>query len=251
MLNGLPSGWMVLPLAPFIGSWLGVLIRRLPAGRPVVLGRSGCEHCGHVLGPAELLPLLSFVLQRGRCRACGARLGWFYPATELASLAVALAAFWANDGDGYVWIDAALGWTLLCAGWIDAETLRLPDSMTLPLILAGLAVSWLEQPQSIYNHAAAAALGYLAFRLLDVAYYALRQRHGLGQGDAKLLAAAGAWLGLAALPDVVVIAALLGIGFIVLSRRSGGVSGTRMIAFGPALALAFFLSRLFAVMAPS
>jgi len=237
-------GWLVLPLAPFIGSWLGVLIRRLPAGRDVVFGRSDCDHCGHVLGPGELVPLASFIWQRGRCRHCGARLDWFYPAIELAALTVAVAAY-AADGDGWlVWIDSALGWALLCAAWIDAETFRLPDGITLPLILAGLAVTWLLQSPAIYDHAAAAALGYCGFRLLDAAYFKIRQRHGLGQGDAKLLAAAGAWLGLAMLPYVVVTAGLIGIGVAFIDRREGGLRGEQMIAFGPALALAFFLWRL-------
>ncbi len=238
-------------MAPFIGSWLGVLVRRLPQNRPVVLGRSSCEHCGTPLTPIELVPLLSFIWQRGRCRHCSTWLGWFYPAIELAALTVAAAAYYA-DGDGSsVWIDSALGWALLCAAWIDAETFRLPDGITLPLILIGLAVTWLLQPDAIYNHAAASALGYCSFRLLDAAYLALRRRHGLGQGDAKLLAAAGAWLGLAALPHVVVIAGLIGIGVAILSRRAGGLRGEQMIAFGPALALAFFLWRLFGAAASS
>ena len=237
-------GWMVLPLAPFIGSWLGVLVRRLPEGRPAMLGRSACEHCGHRLGPAELVPLASFIAAQGKCRYCAVPIGWFYPAIELAALAVAAAALYADGGGSKIWIDAALGWALLCAAWIDVETFRLPDGITLPLILAGLAVTWGEHAQAIYNHAAAAALGYSAFRLLNAAYFAYRGRHGLGEGDAKLLAAAGAWLGLAALPYVVVIAGLIGIVVAIFNRRGGGLRGEQMIVFGPALALAFFLCRL-------
>ncbi len=231
----------MLPLAPFIGSWLGVVVRRLPAGRRLALDRSGCEHCNTPLGPAALVPLCSFIWQRGRCRHCGVWLGWFYPAIELAAVAVAAAAFCADGNGGQVWIDAALGWTLLCAAWIDAETFRLPDSITLSLILIGLVVTWFLNGSAIFNHAAAAALGYGSFRLLDMIYFSLRKRHGLGQGDAKLLAAAGAWLGLAVLPYVVVSAGIIGICIAILSRRTGGLRGEQMIAFGPALALAFFL----------
>ena len=169
----------------------------------MAMARSACDACGHALAPRDLIPLVSFLLLRGRCRYCGAKIGWFHPAIELAALTVAVAVFCA-DGPGWLaWIDAGLGWALLAAAWIDAETFRLPDVITLPLILAGLAVTWLYEPGAIYNHAAAAALGYGAFRLLDAAYHKLRHRSGLGQGDAKLLAAAGAWLGLAALPYVV------------------------------------------------
>ena len=149
----LPS-WIVLLIAPIIGSWLGVLVRRWPRGQPVAFARSACEHCGHVLGPFDMVPLFSFIWLRGRCRYCRAPIGWFHLAIELAALAVAVAAMWAG---GAVWVNAALGWALLTAAWIDAETLRLPDIITLPLTLVGLLVCWLEQPQAIYNQAAAAA----------------------------------------------------------------------------------------------
>lgn len=236
--------WMILLVAPIIGSWLGVLIRRWPQGRPVAMARSACEHCGHQLGPLDMLPLASYLLLRGRCRYCAAPIGWFHPAIELAALTVAAAVYCTAPGGWQNWIDVSLGWALLTAAWIDAETYRLPDVITLPLILAGLLVTWAYQPGAIYNHAAAAALGYGAFRLLNTAYHALRHRHGLGQGDAKLLAAAGAWLGLAALPYVVLGAGVLGILIALLSLRRSSLRGDTRIAFGPALAASFFIWRL-------
>lgn len=236
---------MVLLVAPAIGSWLGVLVRRWPRGRDVVLARSACDHCGHALAPYDLIPILSFFWLRGKCRSCGGRIDPFHPAIELAALSIALAAFFADGGGPRLWIDASLGWALLCAAWIDAETLRLPDLLTLPLILAGLAVTWFYAPAALYDHAAAAALGYLGFRLLDLLYLRLRHRQGLGEGDAKLLAAAGAWLGLEALPYIVMGAGLIGICMALLAARRDGFGRERQIAFGPALALAFFLWRLF------
>lgn len=243
MSNAPLPDWTILLIAPAIGSWLGVLVRRWPQGRPVALARSCCEHCAHPLGPLDLVPLVSFVLLRGRCRYCGAPIGWFHPAIECAALAIAAAAVFCGGGGWQSWIDAALGWALLCAAWVDAESFRLPDLITLPLILAGLGVTWLQQPEAIYSHAAATALGYLVFRIINEIYLAIRHRHGLGQGDAKLLAAAGAWLGLEALPYVVVGAGLAGIFMALLGRRGAGKG--QLIAFGPALALAFFGWRLF------
>src|SRR3546814_1883180 len=77
-------------VAPFIGSFLGVLVKRLPVGAPVLWGRSACPVCGHALGYADLVPVLSWLVQYARCRHCAARIDPFYPATELAALGVAL-----------------------------------------------------------------------------------------------------------------------------------------------------------------
>lgn len=228
--------WMMLLVAPVIGSWLGVLIRRWPQQRPIAIARSACEHCGHVLAPGDLVPVLSFLLLRGRCRYCGGAIGLFHPAVELAALTIAAIVFLAGPPGWAGWAGVALGWTLLAAAWIDAETFRLPDFLILPLILAGLAVTWALAPDALYNHAAAAALAYLGFRALDAGYFALRRRHGLGAGDAKLLAAAGAWTGLVALPLIILTAGLLGI-FLALGLRRRH----EPIPFGPPLALSFFL----------
>jgi leader peptidase (prepilin peptidase)/N-methyltransferase len=237
--------WVVIAVAPIIGSWLGVLIRRWPRGLPVAMARSACEQCGHRLGSLDLVPLLSFAALRGRCRYCGTKISWFHICIELAAVSVAAAAFCVDSNGWQLWIDAGLGWALLTAAWIDAETFRLPDIITLPLVLAGLGLSWASQQAPPYNHAAAAALGYISFRLLDEAYFALRHRHGLGQGDAKLLAAAGAWLGLAAMPYVVMAAGLLGICMALLVKQTAGTRREQRISFGPPLALAFFAWQLF------
>lgn len=239
--------WTILPLGLIIGSWLGVLIQRFGRVRESWWGRSACEACGATLGPAELVPVLSFLAQRGACRHCGAKISWFHLWIELAGLAVAAAAFLAEGGGPQTWADAGLGWALLVAGWIDARHLVLPDTITLPLVLAGLAVTWWLGPGSIFDHAAAAALGYLAFWALNAGYRAVRGRDGLGGGDAKLLAAAGAWLGTAWLPDEVLIAGLLALGMVFARVLAGERqhAGSR-IPFGPALALALFGLRILA-----
>jgi leader peptidase (prepilin peptidase)/N-methyltransferase len=88
-----------------VGSFLALLVLRLPAGRPVVVARSACPRCGHVLGPTELIPVLSWLIQRRRCRACGGAISAFYPVMEIASAAIAAAsAYW-------------LPWPLFAAAW--------------------------------------------------------------------------------------------------------------------------------------
>ena len=112
---------MPLLVAPFIGSLLGVLIHRLPRHLPVVLARSGCEACGARLGPLDLLPLVSYALQRGRCRYCKRAIGWFHPVIELAALGVPAWAVLACQTPQDAWFACLLGWTLLTLGWIDVE----------------------------------------------------------------------------------------------------------------------------------
>jgi leader peptidase (prepilin peptidase)/N-methyltransferase len=233
---------VILPLGLIIGSWIGVLIRRFPDMRRALWGRSACESCAATLAPRDLVPLASFLALRGRCRHCGAPIGWFHPAIELAALAVGAACLAADGESLRAWCDAALGWALLLAACIDLKWFILPDWITLPLILAGLAVTWLLDPGSLYDHAAAAALGYLGFRLLNAAYRFLRGRDGLGQGDAKLLAAAGAWLGAAALPNEILAAGLFGLLGALLAGRN--LPADAKLPFGPALALACFGLRL-------
>lgn len=232
----------VLLAAPFIGSFLGVLIRRLPAGRGVVLGRSACEGCGTPLGPVDLVPLASYVALRGRCRHCGAAIGGFHPAVELAALAVAASAVAAGLAGPALLAACVLGWTLLALAWIDVRTWLLPDVLTLPLLLAGLAAAAAWAPWTLADRAAAAAFGWFGLMAVAAAYRRLRGRDGLGGGDAKLLGAGGAWLGTAMLPWTLLLAALLGLAW----AAAGVLRGRRLdaataVPFGPALALAIWL----------
>ena len=232
------GGWVAVVAAPFVGSFLGVLILRLPRARTVVWGRSCCEGCGARLGVAELVPVASYVWQGGRCRRCGGAIDPLHWRVEVAATLVALAAWGLGNDAGAGWGGCVLGWGLLTLGWIDARTMLLPDALTLPLLLAGLAATWLGEREALAEHALAAALGYGAFAGLAALYRRFRGRDGMGGGDAKLLAAGGAWLGLAALPWVVFAAAA---GALVGAVLSGGIVATRRVPFGPWLAAAIWL----------
>ncbi len=247
----MPADWLpgwLLPLlaAPFVGSFLGVLVLRLPAGRPVATGRSACDRCGVPLRARDLVPLASYLLLRGRCRRCGAPIGRFAPAIELAALLVAAVAAAAAvlRGDvpmplAWTWSGCLLGWTLLALACIDRRCHRLPDPLTLPLLLLGLAVcTWLG-PGDLGAHAAGAVAGYLGFRLVSLTYRRLRGRDGLGAGDAKLLAAGGAWLGIAALPMLVLLAALATLATALVAAR-GRLRAEQAVPFGPGLAVAIW-----------
>jgi leader peptidase (prepilin peptidase)/N-methyltransferase len=112
----LPS-FLVVPLSALIGllvgSFLASLVMRLPKGAPVVFDRSACPQCGHVLGPAELVPVLSWLVQHRRCRACGGKISGFYPLMEIASASIAAGAAWLVPWPEFVAI-CLLGWVALC-----------------------------------------------------------------------------------------------------------------------------------------
>ena len=238
---GSPWPWPALA-APFVGSFLGVLITRLPARAPVVFARSACPSCGVSLHGIDMLPLLSFLLLRGRCRHCRAPITLFHPLIELAATAVALWATLADPQPERIWIDCALGWTLLALAWIDWTDFLLPDALTLPLLVAGLSMTFAWQPAALTDHSATAVLAYLSFQGLSHVYRRLRGRDGLGGGDAKLTAAAGAWCGMAGLPFVVLGSALLGLlAALGLALAGRTVTSTTRIPFGPCIALAFWL----------
>ena len=232
---------LVIIMAPVIGSFLGVLIERLPDGRSVAVARSACDTCHHALGPLDLVPFVSYLVSRGKCRHCGGRIAPFHWQIELAALAMAIWAAGLDDGVR-LWADCGLGWSLLALSWIDWRHMILPDALTLPLLLAGLGVSlWLD-PGNIVDHAAGAAIGFLLFRGVAWAYRALRGRDGLGEGDAKLLAASGAWVGWLGLAPIMLIAAVTGLaGALASALRGRKLDAQTAIPFGPCLAFATWL----------
>ncbi len=223
-----------------VGSFVALVAVRLPAGRPIALARSACAACGAMLGPIELVPLVSFAVQRGRCRSCRAAIAWRDPATEAAGAAIGVVAALAIADLRMAGAVAALGWALLLLARLDAEHFWLPSAVTLPLVAAGLGVtSWLA-PGDLVDHVIGAVVGYLSLTGVAAAYKVLRGRVGLGGGDAKLFAASGAWLGWAALPVVLLAAALSGIVVALLLWRRG-ITATTRLPFGVFLAAATWI----------
>ena len=128
---------LLVVASPFLGSFLGVVIKRAPAERPIAMARSHCDSCSRVLSARDLVPVLSWLATKGRCRHCGQAIGWFPLVIEAAAIAVALWSVAVLPG----WLalaGAGLGWTLLALAWIDARSFLLPDMLTLPLAVGGL-----------------------------------------------------------------------------------------------------------------
>jgi leader peptidase (prepilin peptidase)/N-methyltransferase len=214
-----------------MGSFIALLTWRLPQGLAIT-GRSRCDGCGARLGVAELVPLLSYLVQRGRCRQCGMAIASRHLAIELAAAAIGAALLWRLPGpDGLV--TALAGWWLLALIVLDVEHFWLPDALTLPLLPLALLIPGPALAEKLWG----AALGFGALWLVGWAYRARTGREGLGGGDPKLLAGLGALLGGWALPFLVTGAAALGLALAGLDRLRGrAVSATTRLPFGALLA---------------
>ena len=236
---------VLVVLGLFLGSFYNVCSDRYLSGESILWPPSHCTACNAKLSPAELIPLVSWLILRGRCRHCGAVIGKRYPLMELASgfFGFLIGWRWGFCLETVI----ALGFTglFLVLSAIDFQAFLLPDKMTLPGALIaipagalGLAHGWMET-------IAGGITGTALFWLLSL-YYRLRTgRDGLGFGDVKLMAVLGSLCGLTYLPMIVLIAgvtALASFGFLAIKR--GGVSGISgiMMPFGPFLCLAGWVS---------
>jgi leader peptidase (prepilin peptidase)/N-methyltransferase len=235
----LPWLWPVLA-APFIGSFIALLAIRLPEGEKVLWGRSRCRSCGQALGALDLVPVASWVLARGRCRHCAAPVSSFYPGVELGALAVALWAALALPVE-QLWASCLLGWGLLALAIIDARDFWLPDRITLPLVAFGLIVAAILDRTGLADHVIGAAAGFACFAAIAFIYRRLRGRDGLGRGDAKLMAVAGAWVAWEGLASVVLIAAVASLAWLLLARRREPLRSDSTLPFGPGLCLGIWL----------
>jgi leader peptidase (prepilin peptidase) / N-methyltransferase len=208
----------------------------LPARYNLCVPRSACPHCGHVLRAWENIPLLSYLVLRGRCSHCSAPVSIRYPLLELASAACAVLA-WFAFGPSFAALAAfGLCATLLATSAIDIETRLLPDSLTLPLLWAGLIVNFTDTFASLRSAVIGAIAGYLFLWCVYWLFRLVRGVEGMGYGDFKLLGALGAWLGWAALPQVVLIAAVAGAVVGLAATWSGRMRFEEPLPFGPFLA---------------
>ena len=244
-----------------VGSFLNVVILRLPprlqwtwerdsrevlglepapgAAPPgIVVERSHCPKCGRQLSAFENIPLLSFLLQRGRCRGCGTPISWQYPAVELLTGVLFALVVW-RFGISYQAL-AALVFTgmLVAMSGIDLRTTLLPDAFTLPLLWLGLLLAlvpvFVDPVQAILG----AAAGYLSLWSVYWGFKLLTGKEGMGYGDFKLMAAIGAWCGANAIIPVLILSSFVGavVGSIWLLAK--GRDRATPIPFGPFLAAA-------------
>ena len=245
MIEWRPETFILLMMAPFIGSFLGVLVIRLPKNEDVVSHRSHCRSCSKSLSAIDLIPILSWVASSGKCRHCGAGLSIFYPAIEFSSIGIVI---WATSTvePELVPLTVALGWVLLTLGCMDLRDFFLSDWLTLPLVPAGLITWWLLEPTVLWDHVAAAGAGLLLILIIDWAYRKIRGRAGLGLGDAKLMAAAGAWTGLGGIGSVLLLGVAMS-AIILLCWRALNIkiAGETAVPLGTGLAAGIWLTWLY------
>lgn len=247
-------------LGLLVGSFLNVVIHRLPKmmeqewqcqcaefrGEPLpaieavslVSPRSRCPQCGHAISALENIPILSWLFLHGKCADCKAPISPRYPLVEALTGIISAAAA-AYLGFGWPLTGALLlCWSLIALTFIDAETQLLPDSITLPLLWAGLGFNLTGTFTDLPSAVIGAMAGYLSLWSVYWAFKLFTGKEGMGYGDFKLLAALGAWLGWQMLPLIILLSslvgAIVGVALIVLAKRGRQVP----IPFGPYLATA-------------
>jgi leader peptidase (prepilin peptidase) / N-methyltransferase len=230
----------------------------MPANPPVkerfnlVVPRSACPACKAPITALQNVPIVSYLILRGRCAGCGARISARYPVVEALTGILSAAVAWKL---GFAWPAAAalvLTWFLVALAFIDIDHQLLPDSLTLPLLWLGLLLSLFAPapgmapiPVDMRSSIIGAIAGYLCLWSVYHLFRLLTAKEGMGYGDFKLLAALGAWLGWRMLLPTVLIAAAVGAvaGIALLAAR--GQNRSTPIAFGPFLAAAGWLMLMF------
>lgn len=266
-MNNIITYSSIFLLALIIGSFLNVVIYRLPlmlqrSWRQQCLAflnlpsepqprfnlawpSSHCPHCQHKIHYWQNIPILSFILQKAKCSHCHAPISWRYPIVELTSALLAILCFyyWGWSAQTLAaWIFTA---SMLTLFFIDLQHQILPDEITLPILWLGLLISLSPLFVTPVMAILGAALGYLILWLVGLIFKLIRKIEGIGQGDYKLLACFGAWLGWHPLPFILLLASILGltIGLTLIWRKKASLQTA--IAFGPYLILAgmiaFFL----------
>ena len=206
--------------------------------QPLTLAQpaSRCPSCGHRIRAHENIPVLSWLLLRGRCSSCRARISARYPLIELSCAALFAAIGWRLGAQLHVLLWCGFAAALLALAWIDWDTTVLPDAITLPLLWAGLLSATLGWTVAPVTAVIGAAAGYLSLWAVYWLFKLATGKEGMGHGDFKLLAAMGAWLGWQALLPIVLGASLIGAVVGVAMKLSGALREGRYVPFGPFLA---------------
>ena len=243
-----PSGVFLLAASAMflvgacIGSFLNVVIHRLPRGESIVTPRSRCTACGRVIRARENIPIVSFIALKGKCAGCGGAISWRYPAVELLT-AAGFAGIILLDGPGFQLLRDLLFFSLLIPiAFIDIDHRIIPDELSLGGLAAGIFLSFL--PGGNWKGSIAGALlgGGILYATAFL-YEKIREAEGMGGGDIKLLAMIGAFVGWRGTVATIFFGSLLGATGGILAMRKGGDGLKTAIPFGPYLCVAALVAR--------
>jgi leader peptidase (prepilin peptidase) / N-methyltransferase len=212
---------------------------RLGALSPLGLARpaSRCPSCGTAIAWWHNLPVLGFLLVRGRCASCRAPIGWRYPAVEAVVGLLFAAVAWRFGAQPLALLWCGFAAALVALSLIDWDTTLLPDSITMPLLWAGLLAAWLGWTVPVGDALLGATAGYLSLWAVYWLFKLTTGKEGMGQGDFKLLAALGAWLGWSMVLPIVLMASVLGAVVGLGMKATGALREGRFVPFGPFLAI--------------
>ncbi len=261
---------VVSVLGLFIGSFLNVVIYRIPLRlqhewrteckefleletvpgnsnqtappENIFTSRSHCPHCGHMITALENIPVLSYLILRGKCSQCGANISARYPLVEILTAFLSGLVAWAFGPTVTLLFLLILVWSLIALSFIDFDHKLLPDKLLLPVLWLGLLVNSQNLVTDSHSSLYGAVSGYLALWFVYQIFKLLTKKEGMGYGDFKLLALIGAWLGWQILPLVILLSSLVGaiigiMGILILGRDR-----QLPIPFGPYLSIAGFIA---------
>jgi leader peptidase (prepilin peptidase)/N-methyltransferase len=271
--NTLAFNALVCVLGLAIGSFLNVVILRLPrrmiaewrrdccellkledpspqqAAPGIVLSRSRCPHCGHVITALENIPVISYLALGGKCSSCRGPISFRYPLVEIITALLSVAVSLRYGFSIQTAAALVLTWSLIALSGVDLDHRLLPDDITLPMLWLGLLANVFMTFTSVVSALLGAMTGYLVLWIVYQGFKALTGKEGMGHGDFKLLAALGAWTGIQLLPFMLIVASLAGA--VVGGGRilAGRAQRSEPIPFGPFLALAGWIALLWGAQA--
>jgi leader peptidase (prepilin peptidase)/N-methyltransferase len=223
---------VVALLGGILGSFLNVVIHRLPRAESLVSPGSRCPECGTAIAPYDNVPVLSWLLLRGRCRHCGARISPRYPTVELLTAATFAAVVAVRGFDDDLVLELPFVTSLIALAGIDLDHKLLPNKIVYPMAVYGLVATAIVDTGDLVEHLIAGAGGFLFLFVAVLAY-----PRGMGMGDVKLAGAMGLYLGLSIVPAMLVAflaGSLVGLGII---AREGAQARKKAVPFGVFLAL--------------
>ena len=245
-----------------VGSFLNVVIYRLPvmmkrewrqdcceflnvenkesdeARFNLMVPRSSCPHCGHMITALENIPVISYLILKGKCSACHNKISIRYPIIEIISAVTTVMAAYHFGYSLQALMIMVLSWSLICLTMIDFDEQLLPDSITMPLLWLGILGNYHGMFTTLEDAVLGAVFGYLSFWSIYILFKITTGKEGMGHGDFKLLSMLGAWLGWQFLPYIFIVSSIVGalIGITLMVIKSHG--RTSQIPFGPYIAIA-------------